>query len=165
MRLRATLLLAIAALVGAVAIVRASSGATIPAIGVTCAPAVLVDGVLRCGEGAPAVLAGICGGAPALPIRSGDALVRGSICAAPTPERGIAGWARMPGDDLAALSAPLNLNEASADELASLPGIGPVLAGRIIEGRPYAAVAEVDRVKGIGPAKLAAIQARARVRW
>ncbi|MCB9702715.1 MAG: helix-hairpin-helix domain-containing protein [Myxococcales bacterium] len=71
----------------------------------------------------------------------------------------------MPGDDLAALSAPLNLNEASADELASLPGIGPVLAGRIIEGRPYAAVAEVDRVKGIGPAKLAAIQARARVRW
>ncbi|MEJ5197957.1 MAG: helix-hairpin-helix domain-containing protein, partial [Anaerolineae bacterium] len=33
-----------------------------------------------------------------------------------------------------------------------LPGIGPSTAQRIIEGRPYAAVEDLLRVKGIGQA-------------
>jgi competence protein ComEA len=47
--------------------------------------------------------------------------------------------------------AIVNLNTASQAEIESLPGIGPVLAQRIIEGRPYRSLEDLDRVKGIGP--------------
>jgi competence protein ComEA len=40
------------------------------------------------------------------------------------------------------------------DEMEALTGIGPVLARRIIEGRPYRTVDELDRVKGIGQKRL-----------
>jgi competence protein ComEA len=46
--------------------------------------------------------------------------------------------------------APIDLNRATPEELARLPGIGPTLAKRIVEGRPFASVAELRRVKGIG---------------
>lgn len=46
----------------------------------------------------------------------------------------------------------VDLNFASLDELDNLPGIGRSLAGAIIEARPYSAVEEVARVKGISPA-------------
>lgn len=45
----------------------------------------------------------------------------------------------------------ININTASADQLATLPGIGPAKAAAIIENRPYAAVDDLDRVPGIGP--------------
>lgn len=51
-----------------------------------------------------------------------------------------------------------SINAASREELEALPGIGPALAARIEAGRPYRAVAELDRVKGIGPKKLAALR-------
>jgi competence protein ComEA len=35
--------------------------------------------------------------------------------------------------------------------------VGPALAARIIAGRPYRTAADVNRVKGIGPATFAAI--------
>jgi competence ComEA-like helix-hairpin-helix protein len=49
----------------------------------------------------------------------------------------------------------ININIASQQELESLPGIGPALARRIIEGRPYRRVEDLWRVKGIGEKRLA----------
>ncbi|MFZ5775588.1 MAG: ComEA family DNA-binding protein [Thermodesulfobacteriota bacterium] len=51
--------------------------------------------------------------------------------------------------------AALNINLATEQELATLKGIGPVKAKAIVEDRqkngPFRSVAELDRVKGIGP--------------
>ena len=44
----------------------------------------------------------------------------------------------------------LDLNRASLGELAALPGVGPVLAARIVEKRPYKRPSELLRVRGIG---------------
>jgi competence protein ComEA len=52
----------------------------------------------------------------------------------------------------------LELNTATAADLEMLPGIGPALAGRIVESRatsgPFLAVDELQRVRGIGPRTL-----------
>ncbi|MFQ5889147.1 MAG: ComEA family DNA-binding protein [Gemmatimonadota bacterium] len=54
--------------------------------------------------------------------------------------------------------APVNLNRASAEELQALPGIGPVLAARILHLRAsrgrLRAVEELLDVPGIGPRRL-----------
>ena len=52
----------------------------------------------------------------------------------------------------------ININTASQAELEALPGIGPVIARRIVEGRPYRSVEDLDRVKGIGKKRLEEIQ-------
>jgi competence protein ComEC len=52
----------------------------------------------------------------------------------------------------------VNINRATEAELEVLPGIGPVIARRIIEGRPYTSVADIDRVKGIGKRRLEEIR-------
>lgn len=53
---------------------------------------------------------------------------------------------------------PINLNTASARDLAELPGIGPKHAEAIIAGRPYAKVDDVVKVKGIGAKTLEKIR-------
>lgn len=58
-------------------------------------------------------------------------------------------------------SVAVNINSAGKSQLIKLPGIGPALAGRIIEQRTIAQFHSVDdllRVKGIGPAKLERIR-------
>jgi competence protein ComEA len=51
--------------------------------------------------------------------------------------------------------AALDLNAATAGELRQLPGIGPVLAGRIVDWRAehgrFGTVEELRAVRGIGP--------------
>ena len=67
----------------------------------------------------------------------------------------------------AGIAAPVNINTASAAELETLPGIGPAMANRIIAQRsvrPFAKVEDLLLVRGIGPAKLAKLQALVRVR-
>ncbi len=55
-------------------------------------------------------------------------------------------------------AAMTDLNAATAEELARLPGIGEVLAGRIVEYRaehgPLNSVEELMNVRGIGESKL-----------
>ncbi|TFV61896.1 competence protein ComEA [Geodermatophilus sp. DF01-2] len=56
-------------------------------------------------------------------------------------------------------SGPVDLNAATAAHLDALPGIGPVLAQRIVEHRerngPFRTVEQLDDVPGIGPATYA----------
>jgi competence protein ComEA len=52
---------------------------------------------------------------------------------------------------------PIDVNRASAEELQRLPGVGPVMAARIVAERqkkPFASVEELRRVSGIGPKTL-----------
>jgi competence protein ComEA len=64
-------------------------------------------------------------------------------------------------------AGPLMLNTASAQDLDALPGIGPVLAGRIVAWRtahgPFASVDALTDVPGIGPAMLARLADLVRV--
>lgn len=49
---------------------------------------------------------------------------------------------------------PLDLNVCSSEDLQQIRGIGPVLAERIVKGRPYKAVDDLLRVEAIGPVTL-----------
>ena len=87
--------------------------------------------------------------------------------AAPAP----AGGARRPGQPRADGSVPaagkINLNTAGAEELATLPRVGPVLAQRIVDWRKqhghFQRVEELDAVDGLGPKLLEALLPLVRV--
>ncbi|MDR9467643.1 helix-hairpin-helix domain-containing protein [Marinospirillum sp.] len=59
-------------------------------------------------------------------------------------------------------SQQLNINQATEEQLVSLPGIGPAKASAIIEMRksqgPFKSLEEVQEVNGIGPATASDIQ-------
>ena len=50
----------------------------------------------------------------------------------------------------AAGGQPIDPNTATVDEIMLLPGVGEVLAERIVEGRPYKSIDDLRRVPGVG---------------
>jgi competence protein ComEA len=66
-----------------------------------------------------------------------------------------------------ARSGPININRATARQLDTLDGIGPVIAQRIIDYRKingsFLAIDDLQEVSGIGAAKFAQIKAKVRI--
>ncbi len=116
--------------------------------GTPCATAVVVHGELRCGDEAAMAVRAACG--DEVVAIAGD-VIGGPSCTA---------RARMNADDLELLAVPIDVNAAPVEDLESLRGVGPVVAARIVEQRPYASAGDLLRVKGIGPKTLATMRTR-----
>lgn len=86
----------------------------------------------------------------AAPLADGEQIV--------VPRRGTAAAAPPSSAAGAPTAGPLHLSTATAEELDSLPGVGPVTAQKIIDYRQqqggFSSVDELDAVPGIGPARL-----------
>lgn len=98
----------------------------------------------------------------AAPVADGQQVVVPDVRGAPGTApggAGVPGAPAVPGADGA--GGLVNLNTAAAADLETLPRVGPVLAGRIIEFRDqhggFASVADLDAVPGIGPALMDAL--------
>ena len=65
------------------------------------------------------------------------------------------------------LNGPLNINTATAAQLDALPGIGPVMAARIIAYREknglFKAITDLRKVSGMGASKFAALQSQIKI--
>lgn len=62
------------------------------------------------------------------------------------------------GITLGSNSGLMSINSASSSELESLPGIGPVTAGKIIDNRPYSSIDELLSRKIVGKSTFEKIQ-------
>jgi competence protein ComEA len=87
------------------------------------------------------------------------------VNATPAPALPPAGTPGSPGT--AVPGTPLDLNSATATQLDQLPGVGPVLAQRIVDYRTehggFRSVDELRQVSGIGDAKYADIKSLVRI--
>lgn len=67
------------------------------------------------------------------------------------------------GDERLLLGVPLDLNAAAARELAFVPGLSPRLAAEVVADReargPFGRVDDLERVRGVGPKRLARARA------
>ncbi len=55
---------------------------------------------------------------------------------------------------------PLDVNTATAEQLATLPSVGPEIAKKIIKGRPYSKAEDLLKVPGIGEKTLEKMRPR-----
>lgn len=62
-----------------------------------------------------------------------------------------------------AAQGPVDLNTADQKALEALPGIGPGLAKKIMEARPFKSVDDLGKVKGISKAKMEALKGKVTV--
>jgi competence protein ComEA len=94
-------------------------------------------------------------------VRSGTSLRSGAPAVGDSPADATGSATSDP------LSPPLDLNAATAGDLEALPGIGPVLAERIVQWRvdngPFTDVEVLGEVSGIGDALMAQIRPLVRV--
>jgi hypothetical protein len=117
--------------------------------------------LLMAGAARPASGLGRAGPAPpcAVPVERAGWGVE-CLAADDALRKGLRAGSGMAPDRLAAWGVAIDPNHASAAELASLPGVGPVLAKRIMEARPFRRVEEMLRVKGLGQRRLARLRER-----
>jgi competence protein ComEA len=111
-------------------------------------------GLRRSGSVGPTNLARVVVDGERIEVGAGSAPVD------PGPAGAAAGSAGVP-------AAPIDLNTATAEQLDSLPGIGPVTAAKILAWRAahgrFTVVDELAEVPGIGPATLADLRPHVRV--
>jgi competence protein ComEA len=155
-----------------------SSSVPVPAsIVVHVAGAVIAPGVLSLASGARVADAVVAAGgvAPdgdldginlAAPLGDGQRVYVpriGEVDPAAVPSGAWAGDASATGPvGTSPPAGPVDLNVADATALEALPGVGPSTATAIVDDRdrngPFASVDDLDRVPGIGPAKLASLR-------
>ena len=137
-----------------------TSGAAEATIAVHVSGWVVSPGVVELGEGAlvadaVAAAGGIRPGALVGGINLAAEVAAGEQVLVPGPQEVDIGQE-------AKADGTLRLNSATSTELQSLPGVGPVLAERIVAFRdehgPFGAVEDLLEVPGIGEAKLEAIR-------
>jgi competence ComEA-like helix-hairpin-helix protein len=95
-------------------------------------------------------------GAPGTPPDPDQTIASGSRLEV-APDGGFR-LAAMPGAQLLTLGLPLDLNRATADDLAAIPGLGPALARRIVDYRtahgPFQHLDDLGEIPGIGSQNL-----------
>jgi competence protein ComEA len=102
----------------------------------------------------------------ARPLTDGEQIHVPRIGDEPVPTAGASGTGGG-GEPAAAADGLVDINTASASELEELPGVGPAIAGRIVQHReingPFSSVDDLLEVSGIGPATLERIRPQATV--
>jgi competence protein ComEA len=87
----------------------------------------------------------------AAPVSDGQQVV--------VPHRGAAGAAGAAAGSAAVSTGPVSLSSATAEQLDTLPGVGPATAQKIIAYREqhgaFRSVDELDAISGIGPSRIA----------
>lgn len=142
------------------------TGADSPVM-VHVAGSVVAPGVYVLAPGARVRDAVVAAGGPA-PDADSNALnlaavvVDGTRVYVPAVGEEVAPVAAVGAGDGAQPAGPIDVNRATAEQLETLPGVGPATATAIVTERerngPFVAVDDLDRVPGIGPAKLAALR-------
>lgn len=56
------------------------------------------------------------------------------------------------------ITAPVDVNSADLETLQTLPGVGPSVAKKIVDGRPYKSLADLEKVKGLGKTRADALK-------